>query len=85
MVKCPCLYSTAAPICRADTESMRVPPVVHLNRFCLTERYRRCDLYRRFLETLAHEPERWRVQGPGSGAAPGDDAGLPDSTRARKP
>ena len=85
MVKCPCLYSTAAPICRADTESMRVPPVVHLNRFCLTERYRRCDLYRRFLETLAHEPERWRVQGPGNGAATGDDAGLPDSIRARKP
>ena len=85
MVKCPCLYSTAAPICRADLESMHVPPLVHLNRFRLTEHYRRCDLYRRFLEMLTHEPGRWRVQGPGNGAATGDDAGLPDSTRARKP
>ena len=84
MVKCPCLYSTAAPICRADMESMRIPPVVHLNRYCLTEHYRRCDLYRRFLETLAHEPGRWRVQGIRGGAARGDDAGLSDSTRARK-
>ena len=60
-------------------------PVVRLNRFCLSEHYRRCDLYRRFLDTLAHEPERWRLQGPRSGTPTGDDAGLPDSIRARKP
>ena len=63
MVKCPCLYSAVTPICRADTESMRIPSAGHLNRFCLTEHYRRCELYRRFLGMLAEKPERWRVQG----------------------
>ena len=42
---------------------MRIPSAAHLNRFCLTEHYRRCDLYRRFLGMLAEKPERWRVQG----------------------
>src|SRR5205823_9778763 len=76
MVKCPCLYSTAAPICRADLESMHVPPLVHLNRFCLTEHYRPCVPYRPFLELLPPEPGRWPVQGPGNGPPTAEEPAL---------
>src|SRR5437899_9551816 len=83
-VKCPCLYSSVAPICRADTESMRIPPTVHLNRFCLTEHYRRCDLYRRFLEILAEKRERWRAQGASRGRTAGEDGCWAERNPARK-
>ena len=84
-MKCPCLYSSVAPICRVDTESMRIPPTVHLNRFCLSEHYRRCDLYRRFLGILAEKPEKWRAlraRGERTGA---ETAGSPENRPALKP
>jgi len=48
-MKCPCLYSSIAPICSADTETMRVPTSEQLARGCLTEQHRRCEIFRRFL------------------------------------
>lgn len=60
-MKCPCLYSEVAPICRAETVAMHVPSSSHLNRFCVTEHYRRCDLFRQFLTELSETPERWRA------------------------
>ena len=53
---CPCLYSDAAPICRADLKALHVPLRAHLDRFCRRPRYRRCDLYRAWLETLRASP-----------------------------
>jgi len=84
VVKCSCLYSAVAPICRADTESMRIPPAGHLNRFCLTEQYRRCDLYRRFLGMLAERPNRWRARGASGETPAGERAGFPDGVPALK-
>ena len=57
--KCPCLYSALTPICRADTEALRVPRVEDLNHFCLSGQHRRCELFRAFLMTLAVRPEGW--------------------------
>jgi hypothetical protein len=57
---CPCLQGEEAPACRADTEAMRIPPPQHLNRFCLTSAYRRCEVYRHFLGILLSKPEWWR-------------------------
>ena len=48
-MKCPCLYSSIAPICSADTETMRIPTPDQLARGCLTEQHRRCEIFRRFL------------------------------------
>ena len=59
-VKCPCLYSDAAPICRAEGDAMRIPSAEQLASHCLTSHYRRCDVFRRFLIALAERPERWR-------------------------
>ena len=70
-MKCPCLFSTVAPICRADTEAMRIPSVDHRNRFCLCDQHRRCDLFRRFLRNLAAKPDQWRARA-------GADDGSPD-------
>src|SRR6516165_11533753 len=69
-VKCPCLYSDAAPICRAEGDAMRIPSAEQLARYCLTPHYRRCDVYRGFLAALAKRPERWRLDT----AACGEDA-----------
>ena len=71
-VKCPCLLNAVTPICRADTQAMRIPPVEHLSRLCLSERYRGCDVYRRFLGALAAEPKHWRSRGSTFGEAPGE-------------
>jgi hypothetical protein len=49
---CPCLYSQDAPLCRADTVAMRVPSPEQMDRFCTTERYRRCEFFRAFVGTL---------------------------------
>ena len=84
-MKCPCLYSSVAPICRADTESMRIPPTVHLNRFCLSEHYRRCDLYRRFLGILAEKPENWRALRARGERTGGEPAGSREDIPALKP
>jgi len=59
-VKCPCLYSDAAPICRAEGDALRIPSAEHLASHCLRAQYRRCEVYRRFLTALAERPERWR-------------------------
>src|SRR5256885_16339123 len=83
--RCPCLNSGAAPICRADPESMQIPPTVHLNRFCLTEHYRRCDLYRRFLEILAEKPEKWRALRARGERTGGETPGSPEDIPALKP
>jgi hypothetical protein len=63
-MKCPCLHSEAAPICRADTEAMRIPPAERLTRYCLSEHYRRCERFRSFLAKLVTTPERWRSESP---------------------
>ena len=59
-MKCPCLYSDAAPICRAEGDAMRIPSAEQLAGHCMTTQYRRCDVFRRFLSLLAERPERWR-------------------------
>ena len=59
-VKCPCLYSDAAPICRAEGDAIRIPAAEELAAYCLTPHYRRCEVFRRFLVALAERPERWR-------------------------
>ena len=59
-MKCPCLYSDAAPICRAEGDAMRIPSAEQLVSHCLTAQYRRCDVFRRFLTALSERPERWR-------------------------
>jgi hypothetical protein len=59
-VMCPCLYSDAAPICRAEIDAMRIPSAEHLASYCLTAQYRRCHVFRSFLSALAERPERWR-------------------------
>lgn len=59
-MKCPCLYSDAAPMCRAEGDALRIPSAEQLATHCLTAQYRRCDVYRRFLTALAERPERWR-------------------------
>ena len=64
---------------------MRIPPTVHLNRFCLTEHYRRCDLYRRFLEILAEKPEKWRALRARGERTGGETAGSPEDIPALKP
>lgn len=63
-MKCPCLYSEQAPICRGDAEAMRVPAAEHLARFCLTDQYRRCAIFRVFLGTMVAQPSRWRSESP---------------------
>jgi len=68
-VKCPCLFSAVAPICRADTDAMRIPSVEHRNRFCLCDQHRRCDLFRRFLRNLAAKPDQWRARVPADDGA----------------
>lgn len=67
-MKCPCLYSDAAPICRAEGDAMRIPSAEQLASHCQTAHYRRCDVYRRFLVALAERPERWRSTGTDYGA-----------------
>jgi len=62
--KCPCLYSATVPICRADTEAMRIPPSEHLNAICLGGQHRRCELFRGFLGNLSAQPGKW----PGAAA-----------------
>ena len=59
-MKCPCLYSDAAPICRAEGDGMRIPAAEELATYCLTAQYRRCEVFRRFLVALTERPERWR-------------------------
>lgn len=59
-VRCPCLYSDAAPICRADAGALLVPSAEQLARYCRTSRYRRCDTFKGFIGALAQQPERWR-------------------------
>ena len=59
-MKCPCLYSDAAPMCRAEGDGMRIPAAEELAAYCLTAHYRRCEVFRRFLVALAERPERWR-------------------------
>lgn len=70
-MKCPCLYSEAAPICRADMDAMRVPSPGQMSRFCTTDQYRRCDMFRSFLGQLSTKPERWRVSAPVERPEPG--------------
>jgi hypothetical protein len=67
-VKCPCLYSDAAPICRAEGDAMWIPSAEQVASYCLTAQYRRCDVFRRFLVALAERPERWRSTLTGYGA-----------------
>ena len=67
-MKCPCLYGEEAPICRADTEAMRIPVAEHLARFCSTEQYRRCDVFRAFVQTLTIRSKRPRHLGQGGAA-----------------
>ena len=50
-LKCPCLYDEGAPICRADSEALRVPTQHQLNTLCTSGEHRRCLLYRRFLKS----------------------------------
>jgi hypothetical protein len=71
------LFSAVAPICRADTDAMRIPSVEHRNRFCLCDQHRRCDLFRRFLRNLATKPDQWRARVP-----PEDGTGDPATTPA---
>ena len=75
MVKCPCLYSAVVPLCRADMDALRIPPPDHLSRFCLGGHYRRCELFRGFLEALATRPEQWRAASSGH---------VPDVPRPRR-
>jgi len=70
MSKCPCLYSESAPICRADMGAMCVPSHAQIKRVCMTEHYRRCDMFRSFLAQLAVKPERWRAADPVERPAP---------------
>jgi len=63
---------------------MRIPSAAHLNRFCLTEHYRRCDLYRRFLGMLAEKPERWRAQGASREKTGGEDGSSAEPNPAPK-
>jgi hypothetical protein len=39
---------------------MRIPSAEQLASHCLTPQYRRCEVFRRFLNALAERPERWR-------------------------
>jgi hypothetical protein len=59
-VKCPCLYSDAAPMCRAEGDALRIPSPEQLASHCLSTQYRRCEVFRSFLTSLAERPERWR-------------------------
>ena len=59
-MKCPCLYSDAVPMCRAEGDALRIPSAEQLASHCLTAQYRRCDVFRRFLTALSERPERWR-------------------------
>ena len=70
-MKCPCLYSDAAPMCRAEGDALRIPSAEHLASHCLTPHYRRCEVYRRFLTTLAERPERWRSDSAAYGTKAG--------------
>ena len=85
MVKCPCLYSAVAPVYRVDTESMRIRPVGRLDRGCLTERHRRCDLFRRFLGMFTERPENWRAQGGRRERTAGESASPAQDVPALKP
>jgi len=85
VVKCPCLYGAVAPIYRADTESMRIRPVGQLDRCCLTERHRRCDLFRRFLGMFTERPEKWRAQGGRRERTAGESASPAQGVPALKP
>jgi len=38
---------------------MRIPSAEQLASYCMTTQYRRCDIFRQFLTTLAERPERW--------------------------
>ena len=67
-MKCPCLYSDAAPMCRAEGDALRIPSAEQLASHCLTAQYRRCEVYRRFLTALAERPERWRSDTAAYGA-----------------
>ena len=62
-VKCPCLYSDVAPICRAEMMALRIPSPEQLARFCTTGRHQRCELYRRFLGIAIVKPVRRRRRG----------------------
>ena len=71
-MKCPCLYSSVAPICSADTETMRIPTPDQLARGCLTDQHRRCEIFRRFLglpvgplQATARRDAEARRRGPG--------------------
>ena len=57
-VKCPCLYSEEAPICRADAEAMRIPATEHLVGFCLSGSHRRCTIFREFVRPPVRNPDR---------------------------
>jgi hypothetical protein len=51
---------------------MRIPSADQLARHCRSGRYRRCDVFRSFLGSLAAEPARWREtshDAPADGAA----------------
>ena len=65
VMRCPCLYGETAPVCRADTEALRIPAPDHLSRFCLSAYHRRCDVYRHFLGVLVAKPDSWRVKRAG--------------------
>ena len=75
VAKCPCLYSAGVPLCRADTEALRIPPAEHLGRFCLGGKHRRCTLFRGFLGALTTRPEQWRATSPGY---------VPEAPRTRR-
>src|SRR5207247_6329649 len=85
VVECPCLYSAIAPICRADTESMRIRPAGQLDRCCLTERQRRCDFFPRFLCMFTERPEKWRAQGGRRERTVGESASPAQGVPALKP
>ena len=49
---------------------MHVPAAEHLARFCMTERHRRCEVFRSFLDALTVKPGQGRLEGRGATAPP---------------
>jgi len=84
-VKCPCLYSTAVPLCRADTEGIFIPGTEHQARFCLHEGHRRCEVFRRYLDILVERPEQWSANRTYQARPPSRQAGTPRALRAKGP
>jgi hypothetical protein len=47
-------------MCRAEGDALRIPSPEQLASHCLSTQYRRCEVFRGFLASLAERPERWR-------------------------